>query len=278
MAKTQVKPKEVAETVASSMAMVPLSDLQKMVAGTQQAAAILGKFIKDNLKEGVDFGRIKYVKKTTGQEVATKPFLFKPGAEKFCILFNIRPVFTWLKEDYDKGFFSVKCELMSRASKEILGEGYGAARVGEKPTWNENEAMKMACKRSQVDSALRTFGLSEHFTQDEDSVVRTETRTTQPTQRATLSGKPTMKNPNAPISEKQRNMVFALMNEKGIEKEKLESYIEKHLRKNSIADLTMGEAGKVIDMLMKLENKPSAKKTKAEPEQVIDADTGENLQ
>ena len=146
-------------------------ELEVQIQNTEKSFQLLGEFIKRNLKEGIDYGIIQY-KDKYGQQKQTKPFLHKPGAEKFVILFGHRPTFQWINQDFTKGIFAVKCFLLNKR-KEVVGEGFGSARVGEKANWTENEAMKMACKRAQIDAALRTYGLSEHFTQDEEVITRT---------------------------------------------------------------------------------------------------------
>ena len=60
----------------------------------------------------------------------------------------------------------------------VVGEGRGAARLDEKHGWTENNCIKIAEKRAQVDAVLRTVGLSEIFTQDAEDVESANRSTT----------------------------------------------------------------------------------------------------
>src|SRR3990167_2372327 len=128
-------------------------DVQAMVSATQQKIAILGEFIKTNLHEGKDFGTIVFHYKGKAPDWSgcknkfdasgkllpschiackeSKPFLMKPGSEKFAILFSHRAKFFWIKQDFDSGLFAVKCVFITKDDKPV-GEGYGSARVSEK--------------------------------------------------------------------------------------------------------------------------------------------------
>ena len=55
----------------------------------------------------------------------------------------------------------LRCELVYRDTGEIVGEGRGAARLDEFRGWTENNCLKIAEKRAQIDAVLRTVGLSE---------------------------------------------------------------------------------------------------------------------
>ena len=255
--------KDTSRAIARSVVTTP-DDVQKQVDNTEKMAAILGDFIKRNLKPGIDYGIIEYRKKD-GTQVRTKPFLHKPGSEKFAMLFNHRPKFLWIKQDFDKGIFAAKCVLINRKNEEIVGEGYGAARVSEKTSWTENEAMKMACKRAQIDAALRTYGLSEHFTQDEEAVTRSIQKPAyrspvapaRPQQRQQYGGgyqKPTdfaPRNPNLPISPAQNRMIFALARDIKVNQDKLEQWIFDMSGIEGIENLTMGWSSKIITALKK---------------------------
>lgn len=103
-----------------------------------------------------------------------KPSLFKSGAEKLCILFNLQPRFEILKEIEAQDFvmYKFKCELINRATEKIVGEGFGSANSEEKSNWKKqplaaaNAIMKIAEKRALVDAVLKTTGVSNIFTQD----------------------------------------------------------------------------------------------------------------
>lgn len=81
---------------------------------------------KEIMRKDADYGVIP----GTGD----KPTLLKPGAEKLCALFGLRPVFVVVREveDWDKGIFYYwyKCQLLS--GDRIVGEGEGSANSKEK--------------------------------------------------------------------------------------------------------------------------------------------------
>jgi hypothetical protein len=129
-------------------------------------------WIRANLLEGVDFGKIHFTSKAKcamGKECKiathwTKPILFKAGAEKVCGLLGVTVQLA--REDSPEVL--VKCALLD-ASERVLAVGLGA-RTAAQDSGDINKAYKMAAKSAQIDATLRLAGLSEIFTQDlEDS-------------------------------------------------------------------------------------------------------------
>lgn len=258
-------------------------EVQKQVDEAQKNIAIISNFIKSNLKEGTDFGSIIFHSKFCANKgsptlkdgcdpkycKSSKPFLQKPGSEKFVILFKHRAQFTWMQQDFTKGLFAVKCMIVKQDDPDhIVGEGYGSARVSEKTSWTENEAMKIACKRAQIDASLRTYGLSDHFTQDLDDVAKREAmgNATKPPvapPSAPMASRPiqapqnapqgsfTPKNPNAPMSDAQNRMIFALIGRLGKDKAWLERWILSITGVEKIERLSMSWASKIIEALKK---------------------------
>jgi hypothetical protein len=138
--------------------------LRQMVALEEERREIIREFIARNLKSGTDFGTIMAGRRET------KPSLFKPGAEKMCLLFQLRPKFTpdratLAMAGNPPGLFAYVCRLIDRQGR-IVGEGRGAADLSERNGWTVNNAIKICEKRAQVDAVLRVAGLSEIFTQD----------------------------------------------------------------------------------------------------------------
>jgi hypothetical protein len=138
--------------------------LRQMVALEEERREIIREFIARNLKSGTDFGTIN----SNGRE--SKPSLFKPGAEKICLLFQLRPKFgadraTLEMAGNPQGLFAYICRLVDHHN-HVVGEGRGAAELGEREGWTVNNAIKIAEKRAHVDAVLRVVGLSEIFTQD----------------------------------------------------------------------------------------------------------------
>lgn len=154
---------------APTLQVLTVSDLRARIQEETEQRKLITEFIAKHMKEGVDYGKIK-VRTKDGREVESKPSLFKPGSEKFCSLFHLRPVFsrddeTWEMAGKPAGLFAYKCQLIS-PNGSVVGEGRGAARITEKAGWTENNAIKIAEKRAQIDAVLRTGGLSDFFTQD----------------------------------------------------------------------------------------------------------------
>jgi hypothetical protein len=119
-------------------------------------------FILENFVEGIDYG--------PADPRNPKPTLLKPGAEKLCKLFNTRPRWKMDEETFKMlgspaGTICFICEIIDNTTGEVIGEGRGCEKVGNKSR-DANKACKNAEKCSLVDCALYTFGLSEKFTQD----------------------------------------------------------------------------------------------------------------
>lgn len=88
---------------------------------------LLGEYVKQEMKEGTDYGKIP------GTE---KPTLLKPGAEKLVALFHCSPEFILVQEqcvmDFDKGFFKYTFRCVIRGpGGAVLAEGYGSANSRE---------------------------------------------------------------------------------------------------------------------------------------------------
>jgi len=151
-------------------------------------------FVGSQLKENTDYGH--------PFPGSGKKSLLKPGAEKFCGLLQLEPVFvadtdTWQMMGGKDGMLVLICFLMSGDRKtealhqlKELGmefkldiyrnlaaaEGRGAGNLEEKKTMNENNLVKIVEKRALVDAVLRLAGLSELFTQDGEDEAQKESK------------------------------------------------------------------------------------------------------
>jgi hypothetical protein len=101
-----------------------------------------------------------------------KECLYKAGAELITDLMMARDEYVadeegWRQLGSPPGTYVYKCRLYSKATGELLGEGLGARRNGQKGG-DENNAIKMAQKAAKVAAVLNTWGLSDLFTQDLD--------------------------------------------------------------------------------------------------------------
>jgi len=141
-------------------------------------------FVGSQLQENIDYG-FPY-------EGSGKKSLLKPGAEKFCNLMQLEPVFvadldSWQMLGAKEGMVILICFLLTADRKEqalsqlkelghdfkldiyrnvAKAEGRGAGSIDEKKTMNPNNLIKIVEKRALVDGVLRLAGLSEIFTQD----------------------------------------------------------------------------------------------------------------
>lgn len=158
----------------------------------------LKDFIKNELKDGIDYGVIA-VKKDT----YTKPCLFKPGAEKICIFLELTPRYTLMSHTFlpnqpkqGKAYNEVtkKYEIVESIRNYYAWEwkcslcygdietaqGVGMANTEESKYANQynkgtatpdsmaNTVLKISKKRALVDAVLGVGGLSDLFTQDLD--------------------------------------------------------------------------------------------------------------
>ncbi len=164
-------------TVFNPFEIEPADFRKSLDIRTQNRNTMLS-WIKSNLTEGVDYGRIHTVSKDkcklgkncTNQAHFSKPSLFKPGAEKICGLLGLRPEYPAIA-DYERkaveggkiDVIILRCLLYS--GDRIVAEGTGS-RLVSKDYGDINKSIKMALKSGQIDATLRCGGLSEIFTQD----------------------------------------------------------------------------------------------------------------
>lgn len=132
-------------------------------------------FCQRILQKDVDFGVIPGTR---------KPTLLKPGAEKLCQLFSLRPklelissVQDWTGQQHGLDFplFSFHYRVSLYRCGELLAEGEGVCssaeykyrKQGQQGIYNSvNTICKMAQKRALVAAVLVACGASEFFTQD----------------------------------------------------------------------------------------------------------------
>lgn len=150
-----------------------MADLIKVETGAIAEATehyqIMIAFVRQAMKANQDYGIIPG---TNG-----KPTLLKPGAEKLCRLFSLRPHFELVSAiaDFDKPLFHYhyRCTLYNRHG-EALGQGEGNCNSREKRYEKQqhkvfdlaNTICKIAQKRSLIAAVLVVCGASEFFTQD----------------------------------------------------------------------------------------------------------------
>lgn len=144
---------------------VSYNELKNNLAQSAKIQKLLDKFIKENLKMGVDYGQ--------AYENAKKLTLLKPGAEKVCLLFNMesayeldKEIMELLPENKKKDTICFICNLRNRKTGRVVGQGRGSATISETYGQKVNNTIKIAQKRAKIDAVLNTAGLSDRFTQD----------------------------------------------------------------------------------------------------------------
>lgn len=106
----------------------------------------------------------------------SQPSLYAAGADLLCDLLGLRAEFSadvaaWQQFGSKPGYVVIVCKLFSRQTGEIVGEGRGARKEGQKGG-DANNALKMAQKSAKVDAVLNGYGLRDVFTQDLETPVQ----------------------------------------------------------------------------------------------------------
>jgi hypothetical protein len=172
------------------------------------------EFMREILEEGTDGGGDYGIVPGTG---AKKPSLFKPGAEKFCLVYGLAPDFELVGEDaifddphYERAAgrpyfaFRYKCSLRDKRTGGLVASCVGECNTNETRfqkrdgTWmdpwaHRNPAAKMAQKRAYVGATLLGCAASGIFTMDvedfagNDDWREPETRRQHPAKKVALT-------------------------------------------------------------------------------------------
>ena len=165
----------VGEEASKAYQLLSVEEMREKMSFEKQKRVMMSEYIATQMKEGVDFGKIHvFPKEKCGifgcmnQGHMSKNVLFKPGAEKFCSLFQLRGSFekdaeTWEMLGSQNGVVCYICKLFN--GEVLVGEGRGVCSVAEK-FGQLNNAVKIAEKRAKIDAVLSTGGLSDFFTQN----------------------------------------------------------------------------------------------------------------
>lgn len=218
--------------------------------------AVLTKFITSHMKDKTDFGSIMIGGR------ASKPSLFKAGAEKIASLLKLRAEVvkdtdTWEMAGSKAGVFCYKCYLYPLGSKEWVGMGLGACTLEEKKSYNN--AIKIAKKRAFVDAILTTGALSDFFTQDLEDIDHEpkegQKQALPPVKSPTQVFTEKVEKPIEPlISSTQKMDILELMSKKGKSQKELDAVVASR-KKEFLKDLTTKEAEAVIKKLESLPDK-----------------------
>jgi hypothetical protein len=151
----------------NSLAIAP--NFQNALAATANHYNVMIAFVKAQMQKDIDYGVIPGT---------SKPTLLKPGAEKLCRLFNLRPHLDLINSivDFDKPLFHYHYRCSLYRGGEMVGSGDGCCNSMEIKYQKQkhkifdltNTICKMAQKRALVAAVLSSCGASEFFTQDLD--------------------------------------------------------------------------------------------------------------
>lgn len=201
-----VEPEEAIAKIENQSVMPTAKQMEKQMERDQSVREVINKYIDANMKSGKDYGSI------TIKGTKSKPSLLKPGAEKFCSLFKVRPAFKRDDETCEMlgntpGIIAYICELVDGRGR-VIGEGRGTTKVNIEldADFEINKAVKIAEKRAQIDAVLRTGCLSDFFTQDMEDA---------PKQAHIGSDNPRDHYNTAPASDKQIGLIKSLIKQKG---------------------------------------------------------------
>lgn len=112
----------------------------------------LVEFVKTVMQKDKDYGVIPGT---------PKPTLLKPGAEKLCTMFGLRPVFEQVKavEDWERGFFyyHYRCSLMRDGV--IMAQGEGSCNTKEKKyRWRDAKRTCPHCGQPAIIKGKEEYG------------------------------------------------------------------------------------------------------------------------
>jgi len=202
------------------------------------------KAIMQFLKENEDYGVVvdKYGKKPFGD----KPCLFKSGADKLAFLFGLSVEIVKQERFFHNNVLEWTVQLNIKTKDKVISFGLGSYSSAEQERFKynplrwSNTILKMAYKRAFVSGVISATRISGLFTQDIEEYVDN-------------NNVPKNVNKNASTkngNEKTRKMLYALLNQYGIDKEEFKSYcIEAGLIKESTNELGMDAVQKLKESL-----------------------------
>lgn len=244
---TEIDERDAASNVVSLYSGMSTKNLQKQVDKMTAQRQVIAGFVKDHLKEGVDYGTIESTSKS-GKAFKSKPTLYKPGQEKIFSLFGLVSELVRDQETLEMlsevtNLVAYKCNVYKNNVK--VAEGRGAAVIGDLGR-DANSTIKIAEKRARMDACL-TLGFSEYFTQDlEDPEYRKKnypSSSTHTRQQKSVDDGELM-------TDNQRKLVYKLLEKKGLNKDDMRSYIKLKTEIEDPKDLTKHKASSLIKTIL----------------------------
>lgn len=185
---TKEKPVTKALTLMDGAGLLPVAQMDEALEEYDTRRKVFYTWLLGHMEQGIHYGFPPgtYQAKGDPKQWQSKPSLYKAGALLLCDLLRLRPAFAVDRDAWEQlgsraGTFVLRCELSSRDTGEVLGEGRGIFAEGEKKM-NCNSAIKMAQKRAMVDAVINTVAVvADLFTQDmEDNADADKPAKTQP--------------------------------------------------------------------------------------------------
>lgn len=181
---TALVPAAAAQVARPAGLLRPVVRPAELIEAHKEAAAVL----REALEDGRDYGAIP--------GAGAKKVLLKPGAERLCVAFGLRPTFEVISSEADhdrevtftdrfrkqatsRGLYRYVVRCCLERDGVVVGEGVGSCSTMEqkyvsRPRDTENTVLKMAKKRALVDAVLGTLSLSDRFTQDVEEAAAAE--------------------------------------------------------------------------------------------------------
>ena len=162
-----------ANDLRHAMMTLPVESQNKMLAEYKARRDTLRVWLMQQMEQGVHYGvppGCEPKGNPRPEQWQAQPSLYAAGADLLCDLLGLRAEFAadmeaWQQFGSKPGYLVVTCKLFSRATAELIGEGRGARKEGQKGG-DANNAVKMAQKSAKVDAILNGYGLRDVFTQD----------------------------------------------------------------------------------------------------------------
>lgn len=251
---------------------LPSEAFTNAIARREENRKALLRWIKDNLKPDIDYGRIhleercRFARAGSPQLCSdfshwSRPMLFKPGAERIAGVLGLTAHFPNIHQ-YELACVHrqevqavvLKCELRT-SNGTVVGEGCGARHIKE-DGWRLNTCIKMACRSAFVDAVIRVAGLSGVFISRHmrtltrigvchDGVPgRVDCNQTHLPREADCNSQP-----EKPLTQKQRHLIQYLAGRKGLTTDALEKHCQEQFNK-TLNDLDRVQASRFINNLI----------------------------
>lgn len=250
-------------------------DLEARVDQAVKRAQVLHEIVKRCLVDGTDYGTIPGTK---------KPTLYQSGAQQLGVIFGLTPRFEILDKTIERDppfvSYTVRCQVISRDTSEIVGEGMAEGNSyetkhryryryvrGERERYENpdilevaNTLLKMTSKRAFVAAVLNATGASRLFTQDLEDIAPSggddgqKDRPASGGQRSNASGSGSRQAGPGPSTEPQRKACYALANKVGADKDTMAAATKRLYDADKPDQLTKQQASDLIERLQRVKD------------------------